>query len=47
MNEAKTKFIKRIIVVVILFLIPLFVKFMLTIANAVWGSIYPGACGLF
>ncbi len=47
MKEAQTKFIKRIVVVVILFLVPLFVKLILTIANAVWSNIYPGACGLF
>ena len=47
MKEAQTKFIKRIIVVIILFLVPLFIKLILTIANAVWGNIYPGACGLF
>jgi len=47
MKDAQTKFIKRIVVVVILFLVPLFVRFILTIANAVWSNIYPGACGLF
>ncbi len=46
MKKAQTKFIKRLIIGVAIFLIPSVLKVILTIANGVWGNISTDYCGL-
>lgn len=46
MKKAQTKFIKRLIIAVAIFLIPSVLKVILTIANGIWGSIDTDYCGL-
>ena len=46
MKKAQTKFIKRIIIGVIIFLIPSLLKLILTLANGIWGNIKTDLCGL-
>lgn len=44
MKKTRDKFIKRVIAAVIVFLIPLFVNLILTLANDVWNNINPDTC---
>lgn len=46
MKKAQSKFIKRILIAVVIFLIPSVLKFLLVIANGVWGNIDVDLCGL-
>ncbi|MCI6266367.1 MAG: hypothetical protein MR598_05940 [Erysipelotrichaceae bacterium] len=46
MKKAQQKFIKRLIIGVVIFLIPSLLKFILTIANGIWGNIDADLCGL-
>lgn len=47
MKEAQSKFIKRLIVAILIFLVPTFAKIILSIANQVWSNISPDGCGIF
>ena len=44
MNKSKKKFAKRLLAAVIVFIIPLFVKLLLTTANKVWNNINYETC---
>ena len=44
MTKVKKTFINRIIAAVVVFLIPIFVNLLLTLANEVWGYINPTSC---
>lgn len=46
MKKAQSKFIKRIIAAVVVFLVPTFVNLLLEIANGVWSYIDPNTCGI-
>ena len=46
MKKAQAKFIKRLIIAVIIFFVPLLVNFILNMANSVWGAINGGSCGI-
>ena len=45
-KKAQGKFIKRLIIAVIIFLIPTFLKVILDIANSVWNTIDSSLCGI-
>lgn len=47
MKEAQKKFLTRIVVTILIFLVPTIVKILLNIANKVWAFISPSDCGLF
>ena len=47
MKEAQKKFIRRIIIAILIFLVPSLVNLLLKIANEVWGVIQPDSCGIF
>lgn len=47
MKKAQSRFIKRLIIGVIIFLIPSVLKALLTIANSIWPNIDADLCGLF
>lgn len=44
MKKSREKFIKRIIAAVAVFLVPMFVNFILDLANSVWSWINPNTC---
>ena len=44
MKKDRERFIKRIIAAIIVFIVPMFVHLVLTIANNVWGYINPETC---
>lgn len=44
MKKHRDRFIKRIIAAIIVFLVPIFVNLVLTLANSVWSSISPETC---
>lgn len=46
MKKAQAKFIKRLIIAVIIFFVPLLVNFILNMVNSVWGAINGGSCGI-
>lgn len=46
MKKAQEKFIKRIIIGVSIFLVPIILKMILTIGNSVWGNISVDFCGI-
>lgn len=46
MKKAQGKFVKRLILGVCIFLIPSFLKLLLTIANGIWGNIDTDFCGI-
>lgn len=46
MKKAQSKFIKRVIIAICIFLIPTLLKVILTIANEVWGNIDTTFCGI-
>ncbi len=46
MKKAQSKFMKRLIIAVIIFLIPSFLGVILRIANSIWGNIDPTFCGI-
>lgn len=46
MKKAQTKFLKRVIIAVIILLIPTTLQFILKIANAIWPSIDYSLCGI-
>lgn len=47
MKKVQEKFIKRIIIAIIIFLIPTILGLLLKIANSVWGNIGEDICGIF
>lgn len=47
MKKAQKKFLQRIVIAVIFFLVPTIVNFILSVANEVWNFITPGSCGIF
>lgn len=47
MKEAQKKFLLRIVIAILFFLLPLFIKLLLTIANKAWNFISPDSCGIF
>jgi len=47
MKKSKDLFLKRLIIAVLIFLSPIFVKFLLNIAGQVWNIFSPNSCGLF
>lgn len=44
MKKDRERFIKRIIAAIIVFIVPMFVHLVLTVANSVWGYINPETC---
>ena len=46
MKKAQSKFIKRIIIAAMIFLIPVLLGFILKVANSVWGNIGTDICGI-
>jgi len=44
MTKSKSKFFKRIIAAVLVFIAPIFINLILTLANEVWGNISPDSC---
>ena len=44
MKAAQKKFIQRVIIAIIIFLVPTFVNLLLTLANQVWSNIDPNTC---
>lgn len=46
MKKAQTKFIKRVIIAVVIFLIPTILGLLLKLANNVWGNIGTDICGI-
>ncbi len=46
MKKTQSKFMKRLIIAVIIFLIPSFLGVILRIANSIWGNIDPTFCGI-
>ena len=46
MRKAQKKFMKRLIIGIVIFLIPSVLKVILTIANSIWGNIDTDLCGL-
>lgn len=46
MKKAQSRFVKRLIIGLLIFFIPTFVKLLLKIANAAWGTIGTGTCGI-
>lgn len=46
MKKAQSKFIKRIIIAVVIFLVPVILGFLLNIANGIWGNIGSDICGI-
>lgn len=44
MKKSREKFIKRIIAAVLVFLVPMFINFILDLANSVWSWINPETC---
>lgn len=47
MKKAQKSFIRRLFIAVLIFLTPTFVNLLLSLANKVWLTISPNACGLF
>lgn len=47
MKEAQKKFLLRIVIAILFFLLPLFIKLILTIANKAWNFISPNSCDIF
>ena len=45
-KKAQSKFIKRLVIAVVIFLIPSFLGVILRIANSIWGNIDPTFCGI-
>ena len=46
MKKAQTRFIKRLIVAVVIFLVPYALRLVLTVANGIWPFISPDFCGI-
>lgn len=46
MKKAQSKFIKRLMIGVGFFLIPVLLEFLLTLAHSIWGNISPDLCGI-
>lgn len=46
MKKSQSKFLKRLIIGVGIFLVPPILKLLLTIANGIWGNISPDFCGI-
>jgi len=46
MKKATSKFIKRVVIAVVIFFIPSFLNILLSIANSIWGNIDPSLCGI-
>ena len=47
MKSSQKKFIKRIGIAVVIFLVPTFINLLLGLANKVWTTISPDSCGIF
>lgn len=47
MKDSQKKFIKRVVVAILIFFVPTIVELLLSIANKVWTFISPNNCGLF
>lgn len=47
MKKAQKSFIKRLVIAVLIFLTPTLINLLLGLANKVWLTISPNACGLF
>ena len=46
MKKCQKKFIQRIIIAIVIFLIPSLLKVLLTLANSIWGNISSDFCGI-
>lgn len=46
MKKVSSKFIKRVVIAVIIFFIPSFLEILLSIASSIWGNIDPSLCGI-
>ena len=44
MSKCQKKFLKRIVAAILVFLAPIFINLILTLANEVWGNISPDSC---
>lgn len=47
MKKAQQNFIKRLVIAILIFFVPVIVDLILNIANEVWGFISPNSCGIF
>lgn len=47
MKKAKNRFVKRLIIAVLIFLTPVILNLLLSVANNVWKIISPDSCGIF
>ena len=45
-KKAQSKFVKRLIIAAVIFLIPSVLKVILQLANSIWGNIDPDFCGI-
>lgn len=46
MKKASSRFIKRVIIAVVIYFIPSFLNVLLSVANSIWGNIDPSLCGI-
>ena len=46
MKKAQSKFIKRVIIAIAIFLVPSILKLVLSVASSIWGNIDADLCGL-
>lgn len=46
MKKSASRFIKRVIIAIVIFFIPSFLNVILTIAHSIWGNIDPSLCGI-
>ena len=46
MKKAQSKFMKRVLAAVLVFLIPTLVNLLLKIANGIWSNIDPNSCNI-
>ena len=47
MKKAQQTFMKRLLIAVLIFLVPIVVNLLLNLANQVWSTITPGTCGIY
>lgn len=47
MKKAQQTFMKRLLIAVLIFLVPILVNLLLNLANQVWSTITPGTCGIY
>lgn len=47
MKKIQKKFLKRLVIAILIFLTPIFVNLLLQLANKVWLTISPNSCGIF